>query len=153
MKQEAEDKDVALILLDVVLGEGSHPDPASELAPAIAAQRKARPELEFVALVVGTDEDPQHTDEQIVKLQEAGARIFRETVAAVDYIAARLAAPQPAGGPALRPFAEPLAAINVGVESFYDSLKAQGAAAVQVDWRPPAGGNESLAGILEKMKG
>ena len=70
-----------------------------------------------------------------------------------DHIAARLAAPQAASGPALRPFAEPLAAINVGVESFFDSLKAQGAAAVQVDWRPPAGGNESLAGILEKMKG
>jgi FdrA protein len=152
MKQEAEDADVALILLDVVLGEGSHADPASELAPAIAAHRKARPELEFVALVVGTDEDPQRTDEQIAKLEEAGARIFRETVAAVDYIAARLAAPQGAGSPALRPFAEPLAAINIGVESFFDSLKAQGAAAVQVDWRPPASGNEGLASILEKMK-
>ena len=35
MKQEAADPEVGLILFDVVLGEGSHPDPASELAPVI----------------------------------------------------------------------------------------------------------------------
>jgi hypothetical protein len=45
-----------------------------------------------------------------------------------------------------------MAAINVGLESFYDSLKAQGAQAVQVDWRPPASGSEDLMSILEKMK-
>lgn len=152
LKQEAEDKDVALILLDVVLGEGAHADPASELAPAIAARRKARPDLEFVALVVGTDEDPQNTEAQIQQLQDAGARIFREAAAAVDYIAARLAV-RPAPVTPLGAFHEPLAAINVGVESFFDSLKAQGAEAVQVDWRPPASGNEELASILAKMKG
>jgi FdrA protein len=45
-----------------------------------------------------------------------------------------------------------LAAINVGLESFTESLKAQGAPVVQVDWRPPAGGNEQLMAILERMK-
>ena len=49
-------------------------------------------------------------------------------------------------------FSDPLAAINVGVETFYESLKAQGAEVVQVDWRPPAGGNEDLMNILEKMR-
>jgi FdrA protein len=44
------------------------------------------------------------------------------------------------------------AAINVGLESFYDSLVAQGAQAVQVDWKPPAGGNEKLASLLARMK-
>jgi hypothetical protein len=29
---------------------------------------------------------------------------------------------------------------------------AQGAAAIQVDWRPPAGGNEKLMAILERMR-
>ena len=47
---------------------------------------------------------------------------------------------------------QPLAAINVGLESFFDSLISQGAQAVQVDWRPPAGGNERLASLLAKMK-
>jgi FdrA protein len=46
----------------------------------------------------------------------------------------------------------PLAAINVGIESFFESLSSQGAQVVQVEWRPPAGGNEKLAGLLAKMK-
>jgi FdrA protein len=48
---------------------------------------------------------------------------------------------------------EPLAAINVGLESFTASLTVQGAPVIHVDWRPPAGGNERLAMILAKMKG
>jgi len=51
----------------------------------------------------------------------------------------------------LEPFAFP-AVINVGLETFFDSLVAQGAPAVHVDWRPPAGGDERLMGILAKMK-
>jgi FdrA protein len=47
---------------------------------------------------------------------------------------------------------QPLAAINVGLESFYDSLISQSAQAVHVEWRPPAGGNEKLAALLAKMK-
>jgi FdrA protein len=151
MKQEAEDKEVGMILLDVVLGEGAHANPASELAPAITALRKARKDLEFVALVIGTDEDPQKIDEQIELLSKAGAVVFREVSATVDYVAHRLAKPAPTIG-TLTKFAEPLAAINVGVESFFDSLKSQGAQAVQVDWRPPASGNEDLMSLLEKMK-
>ena len=38
---EAADPAVAVILLDVVLGHGAHPDPAAELGPAIAAVRAA----------------------------------------------------------------------------------------------------------------
>ena len=48
---------------------------------------------------------------------------------------------------------QPMAAVNVGLESFAESLVAQGAEAIQVDWRPPAGGNERLMAILERMKG
>jgi FdrA protein len=46
----------------------------------------------------------------------------------------------------------PLAAINAGLESFAESLTVQGAPVVQVVWRPPAGGNERLMGILERMR-
>jgi FdrA protein len=46
----------------------------------------------------------------------------------------------------------PLAAINVGLESFAANLVSQGAPTLQVDWRPPAGGNEKLMDILERMK-
>ena len=47
---------------------------------------------------------------------------------------------------------KPLAALKVGLESFAVSLHAQGAAALHVEWRPPAGGNERLMGILARMK-
>ena len=44
------------------------------------------------------------------------------------------------------------AAINVGLESFTDSLRDQGAEVVQVDWRPPAGGDERLASLLTRLR-
>ena len=72
------DPEVAVILLDVVLGYGAHPDPASELAPAIeSAIKTAHDEdrkLVVVAVVVGTDEDPQDLCSQIDQLKEQGVK-------------------------------------------------------------------------------
>ena len=77
---EAADPQVALLLLDVVLGYGAHPDPASELAPAIKAARTSAEQagryLEVIAVVSGTDEDPQDLNAQVRQLEEAGARVF-----------------------------------------------------------------------------
>jgi FdrA protein len=162
LQQEADDPEVAVILIDVVLGYGAHPDPAGELAPAIAAAR-ARAEdggryLEFVAIVVGTDDDPQDLEWQVRQLTEVGVRVETSNDAAVRY-AGRLVrslnpipngqSPVPVDLNVLR---QPLSAINVGLESFTESLTAQGAPVVQVDWRPPAGGNERLMAILERMR-
>lgn len=155
LKQEAADPEVGLILLDVVLGEGAHPDPAAELAPAIAAAKAARPALEVVALVVGTDADPQGLAAQWQHFAAVGAVVVSTTSAAVNYIAGRLArppAPLPVPVALERLTRAPLAALNVGLESFAASLVGQGAAVVQLDWRPPAGGNERLMAILAKMK-
>lgn len=153
LRQEAADEDVALILLDVVLGEGAHPDPASELALAIAEVIKEHG-VEVVAILVGTDEDPQDIEAQRDRLAEAGAKIFEDTVEAVAYVGQRLGGPVGESVPPvpLEHLNVPLAAINVGVESFYDSLTAQDADVVHVDWRPPAGGNEELMAILAKMR-
>lgn len=153
LRQEAADPAVGFILLDVVLGEGAHPDPAAELAPAIA-EIKAEKDIEIMAVVLGTDEDPQDVDEQIEKLRQAGAEIVREVSQAVAAISQRLKTayhyeytPVPTTS-----FGDELSAINVGLESFYDSLKTQGAGAVHVAWRPPAGGKDDLMAILAKMK-
>lgn len=153
LKQEAADPEVGLILLDVVLGEGAHPDPASELAPAIAEVKAMRP-LEVVAMVIGTDSDPQNLESQVERLKAAGAIVFCTATEAIEYAARRMSgSPDRAGLPvALETLNQPLAAINVGLESFYESLVGQGASAVHVDWKPPAGGNEKLAAILAKMK-
>jgi FdrA protein len=158
LRQEAADPEVGLILLDVVLGEGAHPDPAGELAPVMAellstAGRHGRA-LEIAALVIGTDDDPQNRAGQIEQLSNAGARIFTQVTAAVAYVAARLGRyeAQPAPEIAIESLQKPLAAINVGLESFYESVQVQGATAVHVEWRPPAGGNEKMMALLARLK-
>ena len=150
IRQEAEDPEVAMILLDVVLGEGAHPDPAGELAPVIKEVR-AEHGVEIVVVLIGTDEDPQGLDAQREQLVEAGAQVFDDTVNAVDLVVTRLTVPRFESVDADF-LGQPLAAINVGLESFYDSLTDQGAAAVHVDWKPPAGGDERMQAILQKMK-
>ena len=163
LQQEADDPEVAVLLLDVVLGYGAHPDPAGELGPAIANARaragEAGRHLEVVAVLVGTDEDPQGFDAQVQQLEAAGAKVETSNDAAVRYAGRLLQALNPPS--TLQPptpvdlsvLHQPLAAINVGLESFTDSLMAQGAAVIQVDWRPPAGGDERLMAILERMRG
>jgi FdrA protein len=71
------------ILLDVVLGHGSHPDPAGELAATLAELADGRP---VIAHVCGTDEDPQDAARQEETLREAGVH-----VAPTNAAAARLA--------------------------------------------------------------
>jgi succinyl-CoA synthetase alpha subunit len=74
VREEAEDPEVAVILLDVVLGFGSHPDPASELAPAI---REASERVAVVCSVTGTERDPQGRRAVYMALAEAGAHVAR----------------------------------------------------------------------------
>ena len=84
--QEARDPEVAVILLDVVLGYGAHPDPASELSQAIEdAQKLVRAEgreLIFVASVTGTEEDPQSLSRTIATLERAGVIVCDSNSAA-----------------------------------------------------------------------
>jgi FdrA protein len=165
LEKEASDPEVAVILLDVVLGYGAHADPAGELAPAIAAAIKAAKEagrhLEVVAIVSGTDGDPQGIEAQIKRLRDAGARIETSNDAAARYVGRLLQAieraSQPGTGPTMKPvdlqaLKKPLAGINVGLESFADSLRDQGAQVVHVDWKPVAGSSERLVSILERMR-
>jgi FdrA protein len=139
-----------VILLDVVLGEGAHPDPASELAPAIAEAREEI-QVEVIVILVGTDEDPQDIEAQEQQLREAGAAVFTDTSAAVAYSVSPFT-DQGIMKVEAEFLSQPVAAINVGLESFYDSLREQGAEAVHVEWKPPAGGDERLQAILLKMK-
>jgi FdrA protein len=154
MNQEADDPEIGMILFDVVLGEGSHVDPASELVSVIREIRQSKSQIEFVAMVIGTDEDPQNIQFQMEQFNQAGVTVFRTASEAVEYIGLRFGAKRE-GNEAPVPLSQlnlPLAAINVGLESFYESLTSQGAQAVHVEWRPPAGGNEKLAALLQKMK-
>ena len=86
MLQEAQDPEVAVIVLDVVLGYGAHPDPASELGPAaLRAQAQAREagrELVLITSVTGTPEDPQGLGHTIASLEEAGIVVCESNHAA-----------------------------------------------------------------------
>jgi FdrA protein len=152
LRQEAADPSVGSILMDVVLGESAHPDPAGELAPVITEVKN--PRLEIVVILIGTEDDPQDVQSQAERLTGVGAVVFRSVTEAVEHVCRRHGS-HPSGmypAVALEALTRPFAAINVGLESFHESLLAQGAQAHQVDWRPPAGGNEKLASILARMK-
>jgi FdrA protein len=73
IRQEAQDPSTAVLLLDVVLGYGAHPDPASEILPAIQeATRQAQTSgrhLAVAASVCGTDRDPQNRAAQVAVLR------------------------------------------------------------------------------------
>jgi len=70
LARAAADPATGVLLLDVVLGHGAEPDPASRLAPALAEV-----EQPVVVAVVGTAADPQDRDRQVRALVEAGAEV------------------------------------------------------------------------------
>jgi succinyl-CoA synthetase alpha subunit len=84
--QEARDPQVAVILLDVVLGYGAHPDPASELGEAVEEARRLgreeNRELFVVASVTGTEEDPQSLSRSTSTLERAGVIVCNSNSAA-----------------------------------------------------------------------
>jgi FdrA protein len=78
VEREAADDDVAVLIVDVVLGRGAHPDPAAPLAEAIesAAARRRSP-LAVIATLCGTERDPQGFARQSARLEAAGAVVTR----------------------------------------------------------------------------
>ena len=78
--EEAKDRDVAVIMMDVMLGYGSHPDPAGAMLGAIIEARQIAKSdgrsLPILAHVCGTEQDPQPLSQQVKKLEERGVHIF-----------------------------------------------------------------------------
>jgi FdrA protein len=67
--------DAGAVLLDVVLGDLAHPDPAGALVPALEELR-ATAVLPVLAVLVGTERDPQGLRQQRETLENAGAHVF-----------------------------------------------------------------------------
>lgn len=90
--QEAEDPETAVLLLDVILGYGSHENPGGVAAEAIQEAkniaRKSKRGLTVVASVCGTERDPQVLSEQNTALTKAGARVFPSNTQAATFTAA-----------------------------------------------------------------
>jgi FdrA protein len=79
----ARNRQIGVILLDVVLGHGAHPDPASELAPMIA--QATAEGAAVVASLCGTRRDPQDRDRQALILNDAGASVWLSNAAAARH--------------------------------------------------------------------
>lgn len=87
LEETLQDSSVAIVLLDIVLGHGSHTDPAAGIATAV--DDCADPPL-VIASVCGTDEDPQTRHKQVSKLEAAGVHVAASNATAVAEITAVL---------------------------------------------------------------
>jgi FdrA protein len=151
----AEDAAIGVLLLDVVLGYGAHPDPAGEAARAVKALRAARGDaspIVVIATLTGTAGDPQDRDGQAAALEEAGIAIVDSTRAAV-LLAARAVTAQTQAQiepPALLRAIPRI--VNIGLRSFADDLHANGIPVVHQQWQPAAGGNARLQRLIERMQ-
>ena len=169
IKQYAADDNTGVILLDVVLGYGSHPDMANALKPAIEEAKKENTDLQFVATIVGTDNDPQDYDETRKVLEEIGVLVEDSNAKAVrlalhlmghdlaeapktkvDYKGEKMDVPK-ASEKVLELLTTKPRVINVGVESFSEVINDHGGKAVQYDWRPRAGGDKRMIRILNEL--
>lgn len=83
---EAADPSCGVLLIDVVLGYGSHPDPAGVLVPALRAARERAAadgrDLAAVVSLTGTSGDPQGLEATARALQAAGASVHLSNAAA-----------------------------------------------------------------------
>ena len=78
--EEAKDPEVAVIIMDFMLGYGSHSDPAGAMLGAVSEAKKIAEKdgraLPILAHVCGTEQDPQPLSEQVAKLRNAGIEVF-----------------------------------------------------------------------------
>jgi FdrA protein len=100
MQAEAFGDDIAAVLLDVVIGYGSHPDPAGAIAGTCADIVAGGAAV--VAYVLGARADRQGLDGQRRTLRDAGA-IVTASAAEAARVAAAIAARKPALATAGRP--------------------------------------------------
>ena len=169
------DKTTAVILLDFVLGYGSHEDMASALLPsiksAVAQANEDGRTLHVIATVCGTKNDPQSYDGHVRSLREAGVIVKETNNEAVrtalqiiglhveDYEKKHIEAKETTKTFDLSVskeiellVSERPRVINVGLKGFTDALSDTGTQFVQYDWRPVAGGNARMAKILSLLK-
>jgi FdrA protein len=99
MAREATDPEVAVLLVDVVLGFGSHPAPAAELAACLSSLpgRPGGLRVPVFASVTGTEADPQGWSASVAVLRRTGVAAYGNNA---DAVAAALASvPRPQENP------------------------------------------------------
>lgn len=142
----------AILILDVVLGYGANEDPVGQLVPVLQKVKQSYPKVTVVTHVCGTSDDPQGFQASVDRLLEVS--IVAPTNAAACRLARDLAYGRKVAKPVI-PNAEKaeaasgevssifggIRAINIGVETFTKAIKKVGAPVMQLNWKPPAGGD------------
>ena len=158
---------IGIVLFDVVLGQGAHPDPAGAAADAVINARSTLQtegrDVAFVASVVGVEADPQGFSRSRDRLIEAGVAVMPTTAQAARFAAALVKgalepdALQFCEPPSLSPSPDRASVgiwggrtvvINIGLDHLHQSLESAGVTTLQVEWRPIAGGDPELAARL-----
>ena len=83
------DPAVGVVLIDLVIGYGAHPDPAGLVADALGSVSAGRPEV--IASITGTDADPQGYSRQKARLESAGVKVAASNAQAAALAARMLA--------------------------------------------------------------
>lgn len=172
LETSSDDPATAVIMLDNVIGYGSHDDMASELAPTIQKiLNKVKADgrsLVVLATVVGTEHDYQGYQAQIETLKAAGAIVCdtndQMVRTALNLIGSTVDQPQLE---VKQIDADPVdlsvddkimnlinvkpSVINIGLKSFTEAIQSSDAQVVQFNWRPIAGGNEKLMKVLQYL--
>ena len=174
MQEAVDDPSTGVVLLDIMLGYGSHADMAGSLIPTIkelqAKADAAGRKVFFIATVCGTRRDYQGYDEAVNKLKEAGVivcennklacqtaihaigRDFQEPekeIRAKEVVACEKHTPAETLKELL---SEKPRIINIGLKSFAEVVEEFGCEVVQYDWAPPAGGNVKLIKTLNFLR-
>jgi FdrA protein len=82
--KEVKDKEVAVILFDIVLGYGANMNPASEMVEVIKKARSINDKVSFVASVIGAENDPQGLKTQVEQLKDAGVLVYPSSTKAAQ---------------------------------------------------------------------
>lgn len=88
--QAMSDPQTAVVLTDVVIGYGAHPDPAGELAGLLGNAGQSAPVV--IASVCGTEDDPQVYSRQVEALTRAGVIVAPSNAHAAELAVAVLKA-------------------------------------------------------------
>ena len=156
-----DDPQVGVLLVDVVLGKGAHESPAAPLVEAVnEARRIARAGGREIAVLASRDRHGRRPAGLRIADRPAGRAGIATLATNADaaWCAAMLVRPQPrprldaeGGVMETKVLPELLPATDIGLESFADDLRTEGVPVVQLDWRPPAGGNARLAALLAEL--
>jgi succinyl-CoA synthetase alpha subunit len=84
--QETKDRETAIILFDLVLGNGANADPTGELLPVIKKAKKIAPGISFICSVTGTEQDPQNKVNIIDILEKADVLVMPSNAAAAEIV-------------------------------------------------------------------